>query len=290
MRRFARSAAALACASAVALASGCGSSIEVETPGQASGPMVTIGVPSDEPGVSWYHDGAWSGFGIDVATHVAHTLGYSVKQVTFHALKPGERRKALEDGTVDMVLGTYATDATGEHAGQDTDADDGISYAGPYLMAGEGLLVRAGEQDSYREADALKGHVACMVEGSVSQRSLPAEVAGVRIEARSSYQQCVSSLLAGHADAVIAPGPIVAGLRMQAGDDYVAVADASAGTVAFGIGVRAGEATLVKELNTAIAAMEKDGSWTKAADAMRERTGYEPDAADNPPKVGAQER
>ena len=46
---------------------GCGTSVNVSAPGQAKGPVMSIGVPADEPGVGWYHDGEYSGLSVEVA-------------------------------------------------------------------------------------------------------------------------------------------------------------------------------------------------------------------------------
>ena len=48
---------------------------------QPEGPMVSIGVASDQPGLGVWHNGGYSGFDVDVARYVAKALGYADKQI-----------------------------------------------------------------------------------------------------------------------------------------------------------------------------------------------------------------
>lgn len=121
------------CTLALAGVAGCGTSIEVSVPGQADGPVLSIGVALDEPGMSWYHNGAYSGFSVQVAQYVAKVLGYANKQIVFRNVPLDERAQRLADGTVDLVVGSYG--------GQEADGTQ-IDYAGPYLNTSQGLLVR----------------------------------------------------------------------------------------------------------------------------------------------------
>ena len=81
------------CTLALAGVAGCGTSIEVSVPGQADGPVLSIGVALDEPGMSWYHNGAYSGFSVQVAQYVAKVLGYANKQIVFRNVPLDDRAR-----------------------------------------------------------------------------------------------------------------------------------------------------------------------------------------------------
>ena len=83
---------------------GCGTSVNVSAPGQAKGPVMSIGVPADEPGVGWYHDGEYSGLSVEVAKYVAKVLGYGDEQLFFHSQTPATRLDRLDDGSVDFAM------------------------------------------------------------------------------------------------------------------------------------------------------------------------------------------
>ena len=89
---------------------GCGTSVNVSAPGQAKGPVMSIGVPADEPGVGWYHDGEYSGLSVEVAKYVAKVLGYGDEQLFFHSQTPATRLDRLDDGSVDFAMVTFAYD------------------------------------------------------------------------------------------------------------------------------------------------------------------------------------
>ena len=50
---------------------------------QPNGPLLTVGVASDEKGLGFWHEGAYEGLEADVARYVAQKLGYAKKQVVF---------------------------------------------------------------------------------------------------------------------------------------------------------------------------------------------------------------
>lgn len=266
------------CTLALAGVAGCGTSIEVSVPGQADGPVLSIGVALDEPGMSWYHNGAYSGFSVQVAQYVAKVLGYANKQIVFRNVPLDERAQRLADGTVDLVVGSYG--------GQEADGTQ-IDYAGPYLNTSQGLLVRD-HDDGEREvagAGDLAGRTACIVQGSDSGQALRAQVGSVSVEERDTYQQCVSSLLAGQSDAVAGPEPILYGLRDQGGSAYLDVLGDSYGSARFGVGVRSGQPKLVAQIDAALRQMVADGSWRQAADGLQSSVGYRVDTGSNPPRL-----
>lgn len=275
MRASQTSCAALTALALAALA-GCGTSIEVSAPGQAEGPILSIGVADDEPAMSWYHGSSYTGFSIEVARYVAKVLGYASKQIVFRPVPMQSRASMLDDGAVDFVVGAYADRADGE---------SGVYYAGPYLISSQELLVRADGSGDVEDASSLDGRAACAVRGSDAGSALRGRTPGVRIEERDSYQQCVSSLMVGRVDAVAGPAPILAGLREQGGPRYLDVVDVPYATARFGIGVRAGERRLAAQIDDALRRMIADGSWTRAADRLRARTGFAVDAKANPPDL-----
>lgn len=174
----------------------------------------------------------------------------------------------------------------GSYGGQGADGAR-IDYAGPYLNARQGLLVRD-HDDGEREVTGtgdLAGRTACIVQGSDSGHALRAQVASVSVEERDTYQQCVSSLLAGQSDAVAGPEPILYGLRDQGGGAYLDVLGDSYGSARFGVGVRSGQPKFVAQIDTALRQMVEDGSWRQAADGLQSSVGYRVDMGANPPRL-----
>ena len=96
-----------------------------------------------------------------------------------------------------------------------------------------------------------------------------------------------TALMIGEADAVAADDAISAGLASNNTGDHLKIVDVPDTTWSYGIAVKSGQDELVGQIDAALRAMVKDGSWQKAAADMGKSIGYTPDASMNPPKATA---
>ena len=87
--------------------------------------------------------------------------------------------------------------------------------------------------------------------------------------------------------AVAADDAIAAGLASNNTGDHLKIVDVPDTTWSYGIAVKSGQDELVGQIDAALRAMVKDGSWQKAAADMGKSIGYTPDASMNPPKATA---
>ena len=235
---------------------------------------------ADQPGLGYLHGGEYSGFDIDVAKYVAKTLGYAEKQIVFKQLSPAMRASALTDGTVDMVVDSFSMDGT-----HDGEAD----VAGPYLTVREALLVRSDSASEITGTDSLSDKTVCAVAGSAADDNIRNRTKNTRttVAERDTYPQCMTALMIGEADAVAADDAISAGLASNNTGDHLKIVDVPDTTWSYGIAVKSGQDELVGQIDAALRAMVKDGSWQKAAADMGKSIGYTPDASMNPPKATA---
>ncbi len=279
MSRLSRNIAALVCAASVVLGtSACGTSISVVTNGLAQGPTIAIGVAADQPGLGFLHGGEYSGFDISVAQYVANTLGFAQKQIVFKQVLPSTRVSSLEDGTVDMVVDAFAAD----------DVQDGeVELAGPYLTVHAALLVRSDSAGTITGTDDLAGRTVCVAKGGIPSYSVRNLAEDVTVSERDTYPQCMTALMIGEADAVAADAAIAAGLASNNTGDHLKIVDVPDTTWSYGIAVKSGQDELVGQIDAALRAMVKDGSWQKAAADMGKSIGYTPDESMNPPKATA---
>ena len=138
---------------------------------------LTIGIRFDAPGVSERTlDGRFVGFDVDVARYVAGELGVAAKDITWHETTSATRETDLSSGVVDLVVASYSiTDKRKQQ----------VSFAGPYFVTGQDLLVRRTSAD-ITGPEALNGRRLCSVTGSTSAEQVRDRVAfwrGVRVEA-----------------------------------------------------------------------------------------------------------
>jgi glutamate transport system substrate-binding protein len=125
----------------------------------SGGKSIKIGTKFDQPGLGLKQGDTFTGFDIDVANYVAKELGYD--QVDFIQAPSAQRESLIETGQVDLVVATYSiTDSRKEK----------VSFAGPYFIAGQDLLVKADNSD-ITGPDSLDGKKLCSVTGSTSAQT-----------------------------------------------------------------------------------------------------------------------
>ena len=94
---------------------------------------IRIGIKFDQPGLGFKKSGTYVGFDVDVAKYVAKKLGYSEDQIIWKEAPSKQREAMIQNGDVDMILATYSITDERKKA---------VSFAGPYFVAGQDLLVR----------------------------------------------------------------------------------------------------------------------------------------------------
>lgn len=262
-------AALTACSDSAAPSSGSG--------GTAGGSgAFTVGIKFDQPGVGLKQGSSYSGLDVDVATYVATKLGYDAP--TFVQAPSAQRESLISTGQVQMVVASYSiTDARKEK----------VSFAGPYFIAGQDLLVRD-DDSSITGPDALGGKRLCSVTGSTSAQKIKDQYPDVQLQSFGTYSECVTALAAGTLDAVTTDNTILAGFAAQ--EQYAGklkVVGKTFSTEKYGIGLKKGDTALCTKVNDALSAMVSDGSWKKAVDANLGPAGFEIDSAVNPPEPAA---
>lgn len=266
---------ALAVSAALALVmTGCGGRA-----GGGSGDSLTIGITYDQPGLGQRQGDTYTGFEVSVARYVAKELGFEGDEVTFRESPLGQRESLLESGQVSLVFATYAiTD----------DRRQQVSFAGPYVVAGQDLLVRSDDSDITGPA-SLNGKRLCSVTGSTSARTVKEEFAsGVLLREYDSSAACVAALSSGAIDAVTTDDVVLAGFAAQPQyQGTLEVVGKPFSTERYGVGLQKGDADTCAKVNSAIDKMVADGSWQQALDDTVGRSGFGPDPSTNPPEPAA---
>lgn len=219
------------------------------------GPTVTIGVKFDQPGLGMKNpDGTLSGFDIDVARYVAAQLGYAPDRITWLEAPSGQREMLIRNGQVDYVVATYSiTDARRQK----------IDFAGPYLRAGQSLLVRADNTDITGPASLQYHKKLCSVAGSTPAQRIKDRYPSVQLQRYDTYSACVESLRNGAIDAVTSDDIILAGYAAQRPGVFKLVGEPFSAEQ-YGIGLKKGRDDLRQRINSAIEQMQRDGSWRDA--------------------------
>jgi glutamate transport system substrate-binding protein len=266
---------ALAATATLALSlSGCGGSSS-----GGSDDSITIGIKFDQPGLGQQEGNTYTGFDVEVAKYVAKELGFEGDKVTFKESPSAQRESLLESGQVKMIFATYSiTD----------DRKQKVSFAGPYFVAGQDLLVKTDNSD-ITGPDTLNGKKLCSVTGSTSASKIKEKFAtGVQLQEYDTYSKCVEALNSGTIDAVTTDNVILAGFASQSQyQGKLKVVGKPFSTENYGVGLKKGDTDTCTKVNTAITKMVSDGAWQKALDDTVGKSGFKPDTATNPPKPAA---
>lgn len=245
-----RMAAALALAVALPLsvtACGGGSS--------GGGDTIVIGTKFDQPGLGLKNpDGSMSGFDVDVATYVAKELGYAPDKIEWKESPSAQRETLIQNGQVKFIAATYSiTDARKEK----------VSFAGPYLVTGQSLLVKADNTDITGPDSLQNNKKLCSVSGSTPAQRIKDKYPGVQLQQYDTYSACIEALKNGAIDAVTTDEVILAGYAAQSPGTFKIVGQPFS-EENYGIGLKKGDAELQTKINDAITKMESDGSWKAA--------------------------
>ena len=207
----------------------------------AAGGKVVVGVKEDQPNLGYLDavTGERTGFDVDVARWMAASLGVSEENIEFKAIPSANREQAIINGDIDYYVGTYSiTDKRKEQ----------ISFAGPYFVTGQGLMVAAGN-DKITGKDSLTAEdIVCSATGSTSIQRIKDETPAQTKE-YDTYSTCVEELKNGQVDAVTTDEAILIGYAAQDPDKLKVVGEPFS-EERYGIGLAKGDDALVEYFNT----------------------------------------
>ncbi|TCC61823.1 glutamate ABC transporter substrate-binding protein [Kribbella pittospori] len=245
--------------------------------GSSGGEKVTIGIKFDQPGLGLKEGADYTGMDVDVAKYVAKELGYAEDGITFKESPSAQRETLLANGQVKMIFATYSiTDARKEK----------VSFGGPYMVAGQDLLVRSDNTD-ITGPESLGGKKLCSVTGSTSAQKVKDQFADtVQLQEYDTYSKCVEALGAGAIDALTTDNTILAGYAAQeANKGKFKVVGKTFSTERYGVGLKKGDTETCTKVNDALKKMVDSGEWQKAFDKNLGQAGLKLDPATNPPKT-----
>ncbi|WHU49739.1 glutamate ABC transporter substrate-binding protein [Gordonia sp. L191] len=206
-RSAALGAAVLVAAVLAACLTACGSSEPRNLLDSIRNGKVVLGTKYDQPGLGIRNpDRSVTGFDPSVSTyvvnHIADQLKVAHPEITWRETPSAQRETLINNGEVDMIAATYSINAS--RAKQ-------VSFAGPYLINYQALLVREDDNSITSLTDLNKGKKLCSVTGSTSAQNVKAQLPGVQLQEYDSYSSCVEAVRRGKVDALTTDEVILAG-------------------------------------------------------------------------------
>jgi glutamate transport system substrate-binding protein len=223
-----------------------------------------VGVKEDQPNLGFKDPttNEYSGFDVEIARLVAAGLGFGTDKVEYKAIPSANREQAIANGDIDYYVGTYSiTDARKQK----------ISFAGPYFIAGQDLLVRK-DETAITGPDSLAGKKVCSATGSTSIQRIRDKYPKAQTVEFEKYSQCVEQLLGKQVDAVTTDDAILKGYAAQQ-PDKLKVVGKPFSEEKYGVGLPKDDKALRDKVNDLLAASASSGEWKKIYDATLGKSG-----------------
>jgi glutamate transport system substrate-binding protein len=227
---------------------------------------VVIGVKDDQPGLG-YKDattGEYSGFDIDIARLISAQLGFDPKSIEYKPVPSASREQAIKNGDVDYYVGTYTINDKRKQQ---------VSFAGPYFVAGQDLLVRK-DDNTITGPDTLKGKKVCSVTGSTPIQYVQSHqlTEPQNIVQYQKYSDCVTALEQNSVDVVTTDDAILKGYAAQEPDKLKVVGKPFT-QEPYGVGLAHDDAALRGKIDDILQAALADGTWQRFYDETLGRSG-----------------
>ncbi len=215
--------------------------------------MITIGTKFDQPlfGLQGL-DGNPEGFDVEIGKIIASELGISEDNIEWVETVWANREPFIENGTVDIVVATYTINDTRKEV---------ISFAGPYYLAGQDILVLAGNPEGITGPEDLEGMDVCSVAGSTSEANISEY--GVNLITTDTYSNCLEPLRNGNVVAVTTDNVILAGLADQNPGEFEVVNNPFT-SEPYGIGLAKDDDVFRSFINDVLEEAYADGRWADA--------------------------
>jgi glutamate transport system substrate-binding protein len=213
---------------------------------------ITVGTKFDQPLFGLVGpDGVPVGFDVEIAKIIASELGIDEENIEWTETVSANREPFIENGQVDIVVATYTINDKRKEV---------VSFAGPYYMAGQSILVLADNDDIESEED-LVGEPVCSVTGSTPAAKL-AEI-GAEPVLTDTYSACLEPLRSGQVVAVSTDNVILAGLAAQNEGEFKVVGEPFT-EEPYGIGLALEDTEFRNWINDVLEEAYEDGRYEEA--------------------------
>ena len=213
---------------------------------------ITIGTKFDQPLFGLVGpSGVPEGFDVEIGKIIASELGIDEENIEWVETVSANREPFIHNGQVDIVVATYTINDKRKEV---------VSFAGPYYLAGQSILVLADNDDIESEED-LVGQPVCSVTGSTPAAKL-AEIGAVPV-LTDTYTNCLEPLRSGQVVAVSTDNVILAGLAAQNEGEFKVVGEPFT-EEPYGIGLALEDTDFRMWINDVLEKSYEDGRYEEA--------------------------
>ena len=221
----------------------------------AAGTM-TVGTKFDQPGFGLKGlDGELAGFDVEVAKIIAGAMGVKADGIKWVESPSKLREELIEKGTVDMVAATYTINDKRKER---------ITFAGPYYVAGQQLMVKSDNSKITGPADlkANPDQKVCSVTGSTPAEQIKPYLADPsQLVLFDVYDKCANALRTNQVQVVTTDNVILLGFVSKSDKAFKLVGEQFT-KEPYGIGIKKGDVKFCEFINKTL--KDNEAAYTKA--------------------------
>ncbi|HEY8653945.1 MAG TPA: glutamate ABC transporter substrate-binding protein [Dermatophilaceae bacterium] len=221
----------------------------------AAGKM-KVGTKFDQPGFGLKGlDGELAGFDVEVAKIIAGAMGVKAENIEWVESPSKLREELIEKGTVDLVAATYTINDKRKER---------ITFAGPYYVAGQQLMVKSANTKITGPADlkANPDQKVCSVTGSTPAEQIKPFLADPsQLVLFDVYDKCANSLRTDQVQVVTTDNVILLGFVSKSDKAFKLVGEQFT-KEPYGIGIKKGDVKFCEFINKTL--KDNEAAYTKA--------------------------
>ncbi len=216
---------------------------------------VRIGVKFDQPLFGLRNlRGQPEGFDVEIGKIVAQKLGIKPENITWVETVSANREAFITQNKVDMVISTYAITPKRREV---------VTFAGPYILTGQDLLLKKGNPENIHGPDDLKGKKVCVVNGSENRNNLVKNYPEVPVVGFDAFSKCAEAVKNGSVSAATLSGAVILGFVSKEPDAFQIMGKPFT-VEPWGVGVRKGDIAFCEFISDAIKEADADGRYAAA--------------------------
>jgi len=217
---------------------------------------VTIGTKFDQPGFGLLGlEDTPEGFDVEVGKIIAGALGIADEDIEWKETPSDIREQVIEDDEVDFVVATYTIN---------DERKQRISFAGPYYVAGQMLMVKS-DNDTITGPDDIAANPdmkVCTVTGSTPSENIKEYLASEdQLVLFDVYDKCADALRTGQVDIVTTDNVILLGFVSESDGEFKLVGEQFT-EEPYGIGIKKGDTEFCEFINQTL--QENEDAYNQA--------------------------
>jgi polar amino acid transport system substrate-binding protein len=209
-----------------------------------------VGVDQNTKLLGYYNPNSkqFEGFDIDIAREIAKAI-FGAEKIQYVALLTGQRIKAVQQGTVDIVA-----DAVSITCGRTRD----VAFSNVYFRAHQRVLVRT--DSTAKGLEDLRGKRVCVTSGSTALDNLVKKLPYAIPYIVGARTDCLVALQLGDVEGILTDDAILYGYLAQ--DPHTRLLNGNVTNELYGLAIAKSHPEFVQFVNAVLEEMRSDGRWT----------------------------